>query len=278
MSLRVFISELVLGALVIASATGVYLVTMKSAKEAAAVAEPRPIYKRMPERMPETLLGDFLPQLRPAVTKGPLRVIAILDTGFNVGRLKQANVRMCVINNYNAITDTSEVGKDNHGHGTKMAYLAAYKAQYTNYCILGIKVFEEGGDEIEPFARALRHLARIRVDVVSMSFSGPGFRHTELELLKSLSNKGIVMFVASGNQRTDLGPICATYPACYTVNNLFAVGAIAVDDGRSKASYSNYANFIRVWYNGSAFGMTGTSVSTALIAGAYAASLNGKEQ
>jgi subtilisin family serine protease len=220
------------------------------------------------------------PKLAAPVLKGPLQVIAVLDTGFKQWALEQKNVRFCKTGQYNALEDKkNDIGYDDNGHGTLMAYLAASKAQKVNYCILGIKIFDaEMSDDPLVIPRALKHLLSIkRLQVVSMSFAGPGFRFAEKAGLQALSLKGVVLLAAAGNSNLDMDKACSSYPACYDIPLLTAVGALSVEDNEQKAAFSNYGSKIKLWYPGVAYGMKGTSISCALAAGAYAAFQGGKE-
>ncbi len=246
-----------------------------------------PEYQRSVEVPKKTIwLQELPPKLTAPVKIGKLKTIAIMDTGFDVGILEKLGVRFCKGDlqkyQYNAVIgSTGYPGGDDYGHGTEMAYLAASKAQGTNYCIIGVKIFDVTGkgDDEAIMDRALRHLAKVPgLAVLSMSFSGPGFRFREEQGLKNLAEAGVVLFAAAGNSKANLDESCNVYPACYRIKGLNTVGALDDRFRGTRASYSNYGSKINIWYTGTALGSYGTSVSTALIAGAYAAYLGNVEE
>jgi subtilisin family serine protease len=203
-------------------------------------------------------------------TKNAVR-IAILDTGFDQKELEHYNVVLCP-ESYDAVDQKEQIGKDEIGHGTAMALIAAGFAAGSDYCIIGIKVLTpipmSFDQALAAVVLGLKKAGDYKADVVSMSFGGKNYVIEEQEALQKLNAQGVVLFTAAGNDRVNLDEACVYYPACYKLPLLITVGA--QNEEGQKAQYSNYGTKVSVWLPGEVNGLRGTSVSTAIAAGQYA--------
>lgn len=201
--------------------------------------------------------------------------VALIDSGVDLEKMQQAGVPLCLGGHYNAITQAESMVPDfvdGIGHGTVMAKAIHSRAKGSSYCIEVIKVFPDAFDEgseddyLVFVARALRHAIKTNVNVINMSYRGPGYSHIEHSLLAKLSARHVIMFAAAGNESQNLNNACLPFPACYRdIPNLSAVGA--KDEYETPAKYSNYGSMIKIWEYGQFEGQRGTSVSTALATG-----------
>jgi subtilisin family serine protease len=131
----------------------------------------------------------------------------------------------------------------------------------------GSSAFLQTDDIIQAITYAIDNDA----DVINMSFAGYGLNVLS-SLLTQANNQGIICVAAAGNNSSNT-PI---YPAA--ISSVIAVGATA--DGVSKASFSNYGNWVDITAPGSWILSTvpnngydhksGTSMASPIVAGVAA--------
>lgn len=197
----------------------------------------------------------------------PIKVLEI-DTGIDISHLE-------IRNHINIANWTKEDFIDTNGHGTHIAGLIL-----DNVCdkveIISCKFYngyEKDGNEILNKEIACFKMA-LKQHVNIINFSGGGGKESpeELKVLKQLSELGIKIVVAAGNNGQDLSdPVYNYYPAKYSLQNIIVVGNL--EQNKKRNISSNYGLDNMVWEIGtkvlstlpaSSFGyMTGTSQSTA---------------
>jgi subtilisin family serine protease/photosystem II stability/assembly factor-like uncharacterized protein len=92
---------------------------------------------------------------------------------------------------------------------------------------------------------AILYAANMGADIISCSWGGPGYSLAEEDILKQVTDMGILIVAASGNngQNTDIAPF---YPGAYP--EVLNVGSTDSDDGF--ASSSNYGSKVGVFAPG----------------------------
>lgn len=119
---------------------------------------------------------------------------------------------------------------------------------------------------IECFKKALN----LHVDIINYSSGGLEYSKEEYMVLKQLSDKGIKIIVAAGNNGQDL-MLYDYYPAKYKLTNVIVVGNL---DGNKRNQSSNYnlpgmvwekgTNIWSTWPANSYSSMTGSSQAAAI--------------
>lgn len=188
--------------------------------------------------------------------------IAIVDTGFDADELKKANVKLCDKGHYDAYSFKHELPREWHStaHGTKMAIIA-HRASKQTACIIGIKGLTSYDDNggVNTTAKAVRHILTLKdVKVVSLSYTGDTFSYAEYSALKAISLQQKKIYVAAGNDRTNLDnnneydganlktTICSLFPVCYLgIDTMTPVGAVN-DEGKRLYS-SNWGSIVKDW-------------------------------
>ncbi|OGW85364.1 MAG: hypothetical protein A2987_04515 [Omnitrophica bacterium RIFCSPLOWO2_01_FULL_45_10] len=233
----------------------------------------------------------------------PNIIIAIIDSGVyyghedltaNIWRDSQGNPGKDFVD-----IDTAEYGKlnlylnpeedyteidddtsDHYGHGTHTAGIAG-AAGNNSIGIAGIchgcKImpvragfgiiyvfdpfgngFEIGLLESDDIANAITYAADNGAQVISMSFTGVGAPIIK-EAIDDAYSKGVTLVASAGNDNMSK----ERYPAAY--ENVLAVGATAIDD--TKASYSNYGDWVDVFAPGGDSAKDSMILSTVPLAG-----------
>lgn len=133
-------------------------------------------------------------------------------------------------------------------------------------------VLSPKGNE-EEYIMCLRNAILEKPDFINISSGGPNFDEEEFRLLTILSNLGVKIIVAAGNESQDLSLRENNYyPAKYKITNLIPVGNL--NPFKVKNSSSNYGLQNEVWEigteikstlpNGKYGYMSGTSMSAAI--------------
>lgn len=203
-------------------------------------------------------------------------IIAVIDTGFGYEGLgKQA--KLCKFGHKDFTTEyttvpgyntVSPIPKDFTGHGTNIVGIIDSNIQYTNYCIVIIKYFSLGSDNLKSSIKAIEYATNIKADYINYSSNGSEYSIKEATATKKFLDGGGIFVAAAGNEGQDLTKH-ASYPGM-SDSRIVLVGN--KDISGKKHSYSNYGTPITVWENGvnlNGFGivMTGTSQATAKVTG-----------
>lgn len=117
-----------------------------------------------------------------------------------------------------------------------------------------------------------------RVDIINMSFGGPGMSGAYQGVLDKAYQKGVIVFAATGND----GGSLTMYPASYD----HVIGVSATDNNNERAYFSNYgtstdlsAPGVNIWSTlGSSHGsLQGTSMACPMAVGEAAVILSGRD-
>ena len=150
----------------------------------------------------------------------------------------------CMKNN-NGITDTN-------GHGTAITSIISAQKN-NNKGMVGlsdakvltckITVNEYGAFSTNDGILCLNYIydlvtkRNVNIDALNLSFGQYSYMKSEEDLLRLLSDEGIIIVVASGNEGNDMD-ITPQYPASYNIANLISVGSI--NKYGNISSFSNY--------------------------------------
>lgn len=177
------------------------------------------------------------------INKGSAEVkIAILDTGIDQNHEDLAS-KIVVNQNFTS----SPTVDDLYGHGTHVAGIAAAITDNNigvagsgyNSSLMNVKVLDDRGSGYYSWvANGIIWAADNGAKVINMSLGGPTPSSLLEDAINYAWNKGVVVVAAAGNSGVD----DPSYPAYYT--NAIAVAATDSDD--SKASWSNYGNWVDV--------------------------------
>lgn len=211
------------------------------------------------------------------VTTGGASVkIAILDTGIEESH---PDLFGKVTSSKNFTTSSTIF--DQYGHGTHVAGIAAATTNNGsgvagvgyNTALLNGKVLGDDGSGYNSWiASGITWAADQGAQVISMSLGGPSYSKTLEDAVNYAWSKGSVVVAAAGND----GNSNPSYPGYYTN----AIAVAATDSNDTKASWSNYGNWVDVaapginiysTYKGSSYAtMSGTSMATPFAAGTAA--------
>jgi uncharacterized repeat protein (TIGR01451 family) len=206
------------------------------------------------------------------VTPAGSSTLAVLDTGVDASNPDLADR---VVGGWSF--DGADPASDASGHGTAVATIAAAGVNdgvgiagvgYSGVSIMPVRVLGDDGtgqdsDIISGLVWAVDHGA----DVVVMAFSNPGESAALQFAVNYAWANGVVLVAAAGND----GGIAPTYPAGLAK----VVGVGATDSSDNVWSESNQSNAVFMVAPGvdiaaSNGGVTGTSASAAMVAGAAA--------
>ncbi len=167
---------------------------------------------------------------------------------------------------------------DGNGHGTHTAGIAAavtnnargIAGMAPEATIYAVRVLDESGSgTLQNVANGIIHAADNGADVINLSLGSPNDSITLKEAVDYAWNKGVVVVAAAGND----GSAQPTYPAYYSD----AIAVAATDSDESKASFSNYGNWVDVaapgvniystYTDGGYASLSGTSMATPHVAG-----------
>lgn len=137
--------------------------------------------------------------------------------------------------------------QDQHGHGTHVAGLIT-KDVCKQVELISCKAFYIKEFDENLYLNCLRSAISKKVNFINFSGGGTAQIPGEHYLLKELSQKGVKIIVATGNNNRDLKKNCNYYPACYTIANLVPVGAL--DKKGKKWFMSNYGIDKMAWEEG----------------------------
>lgn len=188
--------------------------------------------------------------------------VVIIDSG--ISRTQSAQKYMCKNGNKN-FTD-SKNKYDEHGHGTNILSIISKSINPKTHCVVSVKVWHPKTNSyktIEATISAIRLANRLDAKFVNISMNGNFFSRKEFIAIKKFVEKGGILTVAAGNEKSDLNKYCNAFPACYRKllphKNFHVVGAS--DTGRS-----NFGDVITDIEKGKKIGfpvMSGTSQASA---------------
>lgn len=188
--------------------------------------------------------------------------IAVLDTGLANNLFSD---KFCE----DSFQDFTGEGRlDIMGHGTNVTGLIIKTApKNAKYCIKMYKGFSRKNTD-KAYLEALKQIAKDRVDILNISAGGLAVIPEEIDVIKSILDKGTIVVVAAGNERMDLSKDCSYFPACIDKR------LVVVGNGTAKALFpsSNFGGPVDLVVDGiekSGFGvtLTGTSQATAITTG-----------
>lgn len=173
--------------------------------------------------------------------------IAILDTGYDLNTTGP-RLKLCGRGHYDFKTGTPTIGYTNP-HGTKVASIIAEQLKDVDYCAVIYQIFDRRDNM--PDNVVVNALVRARIEgakLVNMSFTSTYPSVAERKALERLSQSGAALFAAAGNDRQDLDFTCDRFPACYTIDRLYTVGAL--NEHGAQAKSTNYGERVHSWYSG----------------------------
>lgn len=186
--------------------------------------------------------------------------VAIIDSGLNTSLSKKAVVKkLCKSGHYDFSTNTESIGQDDMSHGTLVTDVFVKRAGNKDYCIMIYKVF--GADNVNVVRKAIIKAYNNGAKYINLSLSINKFSSKDRYIFEEVIKRGTKVFIAAGNEETNLNKTCMIYPQCYfTHQNLFIVGAKNMF-GRSY--YSNYGLRVNIYDQGGLMnGMVGTSFAS----------------
>jgi hypothetical protein len=185
--------------------------------------------------------------------------LAVLDSGVDHNYL--SGVKLCD----NPFQDMTGSGiRDEFGHGSNILKLATKDLENVDYCVTIIKIFTKSTDNsIYSIIKGLIYARNNNFTVANLSFGGVNSEiDLEKQLITEMLDLGVKLFVAAGNERTNLSKThCNYFPACYD-DRIISVGS-------TTGTYSNYGPYIKAWNDGTditagGHKMSGTSQATAI--------------
>jgi thermitase len=209
-------------------------------------------------------------------------IVALLDTGVDT---EHPDLAANIIDGWNFVDNNNNV-TDLDGHGTMVCGIVAAVANNSigvagvapNVRIMPLKVISESGGSLIDIDSAIMYAADHGAKVIGMSFGGNSSRPPlAMELAVNYAyQKGCVLVAGAGNDNSSE----LFYPAAY--NNVIAVSAI--DENNTKASFSNYGDYIdfcapgvnitTTWKGGEYASGDGTSFAAPFVTGVVALMLS----
>ncbi|MFA4917317.1 MAG: S8 family serine peptidase, partial [Syntrophales bacterium] len=205
-------------------------------------------------------------------------VLAILDTGIDA---THPDLSGLVLPGYSAF-EGSDAQTDPNGHGTQMAGIAAALTDnatgisgvaYSGVSLLPVQVLgADGTGQDSDIINGIVWAAENGANVILMAFSNPDYSEALQAAIDYAWDSGVVLVAAVGNDSSST----VTYPA----GDRGVIGVSATDSSDALAAFSNYGpsvflaapgTDISATNTGNAYtGVTGTSASAAMVAGAAA--------
>lgn len=187
--------------------------------------------------------------------------VAIIDSGI----LPFPSAKLCDSGHYDFINNLPIVGMDIINHGTNVAKAITENASTADYCLLIYKVFDEKTKK-DFIPNAIKKAIQSNADIINLAIdSNNGYDADEYNMLWAAGNKGIQIFLSSGNSGINLDKNCKIYPVCYK-NILFTIVG-------NKESYSNHGKLIDLYEASCYNSFCGTSASVAIATGKFIADI-----
>lgn len=217
--------------------------------------------------------------------KGQNVKVAVIDTGLQKNHEDLSNNADTGKNFVNNAPGT-DYNNDNGDHGTHVAGIIAADdngkggvgiapdARVRGYCVFPA----DGGADSADVMRAVNAAVQDGNDIINMSLGSALYSADYEKVIQAAYNKGVAVFVASGNE--DIG--ANAYPAAY--KGAISVGA--VDQNGARAVFSNYGSTVKLSFPGvhiystlpTGYGyMSGTSQACPAAAGTAAVILSADE-
>lgn len=139
---------------------------------------------------------------------------------------------------------------DINSHGTHVAGIIL-KGTCSEIQLISCKYYIplNPSDSLENSINCFKRALKENIDIINYSSYGTEPSKDEFDILKQLSDKGVLFITAAGNENKDLSdPRNTAYPAKYDLSNIIVVGNLN-DDG-IKAQTSNYGLKEMKWEKG----------------------------
>lgn len=206
--------------------------------------------------------------------------VAVVDTGIDAAH---PDLQGRVLPGYNTIEDKAD-GTDDEGHGTHVAGIigavrgngigVAGVAGNMPVKLLPIKVLDsEGSGTSLSVAAGIEKATEMGADVINMSLGGEGYSRLMHEAIKKANDKGIVVVVSAGNEKTNT---INYYPAGLSE----VITVASVGEKLQSSNFSNYGTEVDIAAPGEQIlstvlqgnyeKMNGTSMATPFVSGAAA--------
>lgn len=235
--------------------------------------------KQIKEKWMRTIIGITLGVLFAIASTGEAAKykIAVVDSGFNTLEYFSDDIPICAKGHYNFITKRNDLGYDTLGHGTIVTKLI--NDQITDkkkICYMVYKIFSGPFTNDDLVASAIVKAVRRGARVINLSLGGPVKSYNVEKALRYAGKRGVRVFVAAGNESSNLNYTCSTYPACIKMKHVKTVGAVDYKTN-GPAFYSNYGVRHDLWEDGAFGSMNGTSFATPRALGRYVESVVNKK-
>ncbi len=209
--------------------------------------------------------------------------VGVIDTGID---LNHVDLKGRVKDYANFTTSETKSVQDDNGHGTHVAGIVA--AERNNVGVVGVapkadlyiaKAFDKDGyADFDAIAKSISWMIDRDVDVINMSFSADTSTRQYQQVISRAYQNGITMVCAAGNEggTASAGENTIGYPARFDQT----IAVTAVDTKKRRADFSSIGpeaeiaaagkDIYSCYSNNSFATLSGTSMSTPVIAGAVA--------
>jgi subtilisin family serine protease len=207
-----------------------------------------PMEIRAPElTQDETLTERYDAKELVRTYKGQQIRIAIIDTGYSP-RFGSVPLKLCKTGHFDFMTSKPEVGSVSP-HGSIVGAIIAEELQDVNYCAVIYQVVGPEGLTATTVQKAFEKAKTSGIAAINLSLSGRAHSFAEKNAIKAVADRGTVIFAAAGNDQMDLGNFCNSFPACYSIPNMYVVGATERENSYP-ARYTNYGTKVTIWLPG----------------------------